>query len=146
MKEIERKDLQGAGKGEVEKRKPMVRPRPTFLRGKKCADKWAGTHTSEGWAEPCSLSAASTWHVERLEALRPSQMPKFANIIVSMNLSLNKPFCRGFLQSLDEGYPGAMDIVKQPCKATSWVWSRQTEGLAPIGWVKRKPWNTIIIC
>lgn len=48
-----------------------------------------------------------------------SQMPKFANIIVSMNLSLNKPFCQGFLQSLDEGYPGAMDIVKQPCKATS---------------------------
>lgn len=70
--------------------------------------------------------------------LRASQMPKFANIIVSMNLSLNMPLCRGFLQSLDEGYPGAMDVVKQPCKATSRVWSRKTGGLAPIGWVKRK--------
>ena len=46
--------------------------------------------------------------------LRPSQMPMFANVIVSVNLSPSMPECQGFLQFLDEGYSGAMTSWSSP--------------------------------
>lgn len=77
--------------------------------------------------------------------LRPSQMPVFANVIVSVNLSPSMLECQGFLQSLDEGYSGAMTSWSSPGEQQARSGAGREKGW-PQGWVKRKQWNTIIIC